>query len=502
MKHLIRIYYIFIFFLATLTISCYWGLKWYLSSYVVGFEAFLFTLLSPMKGTGGESIKEGMMACFPKIGVCVLLLGILFIFITPNKFSKKILSNISNKINQPRFFFIVRCLMFILVSTAFVLILHEAYYKMGVNKFLETRKERTLIYEKEYVSPNASGVVSASSKTHNLIHIVMESMETSYASTNVGGCLEYNCIPNLTRLALENDTFSVEGSIGGILRTAHAEWTIAALLAFHSGVPFSFPIDGNLMSERKYFASGLTSLGDVLKGYGYQQVFLCGSDADFGGRRSFFEQHGNYFVYDYGVALERGDIPEDYKVWWGFEDEYLYEIAKREATRLSETGNPFNLTFLTVDTHHKEGYVCNLCKDEYQAKTANVVSCADRQVADFIEWCKTQPFWENTTIVITGDHHRMDTALIDEYKPGIRRKMLCIFINSVVQTKEKRNRDYTSLDVFPTILSAMGFNIENSRLGLGTDLYSGRATLCEELGYDEFNLELSKPSDFYMREFP
>lgn len=455
-----------------------------------------------MKGTGGESVREGVLACFPKIGVCVLLLGILFIFITPNKYSKKILSKISDKINQRKFFFVVRCLMFVLVSAAFVLIFHKAYYSMGVDKFLEAREEQTFIYEKEYVFPNASGVVTATNKTHNLIHIVMESMEASYASTNVGGCLEYNCIPNLTRIALENDTFSEEGNLGGIYKTTNAGWTIAALLAFHSGVPFSFPIDGNLMSERKYFASRLICLGDVLEEFGYEQVFLCGSDADFGGRRSFFEQHGNYFVYDYGVALERGEIPEDYKVWWGFEDECLYKIAKKEVTRLSESGKPFNLTMLTVDTHHKDGYVCGLCENEYQTKTANVISCADCQVADFIEWCKVQSFWENTTIVISGDHQRMDAALVDEYNPEICRKQFCTYINSVPEINEKKNRKYTSVDVFPTILSAMGFNIKNARLGLGTDLYSGRATLCEELGLNEFNLELSKSSDFYLREFP
>ena len=39
-----------------------------------------------------------------------------------------------------------------------------------------------------------------SSYCPNLIYIFMESMESSYASTQDGGALEYNLIPNLTKL--------------------------------------------------------------------------------------------------------------------------------------------------------------------------------------------------------------------------------------------------------------------------------------------------------------
>lgn len=39
------------------------------------------------------------------------------------------------------------------------------------------------------------------------------------------------------------------------------------------------------------------------------------------------------------------------------------------------------------------------------------------------------------------------------------------------------------------------------RLGLGTNLFSGRETLAEELGFDALNTEVSKSSDYYVRTF-
>lgn len=44
----------------------------------------------------------------------------------------------------------------------------------------------------------------------------------------------------------------------------------------------------------------------------------------------------------------------------------------------------------------------------------------------------------------------------------------------------------------------MGVKIDGERLGLGTNLFSGKATLAEELGgIDALNAELTKRSGYY-----
>jgi phosphoglycerol transferase len=47
----------------------------------------------------------------------------------------------------------------------------------------------------------------------------------------------------------------------------------------------------------------------------------------------------------------------------------------------------------------------------------------------------------------------------------------------------------------------MGFSVDGERLGLGTNLFSGKKTLAEEMGYESFDAELSKFSDFYAAHF-
>ena len=53
------------------------------------------------------------------------------------------------------------------------------------------------------------------------------------------------------------------------------------------------------------------------------------------------------------------------------------------------------------------------------------------------------------------------------------------------------------MDMYPTILAAMGAKIDGERLGLGTNLFSDKQTLMEEIGFEALNKEVQKTSDFY-----
>lgn len=51
--------------------------------------------------------------------------------------------------------------------------------------------------------------------------------------------------------------------------------------------------------------------------------------------------------------------------------------------------------------------------------------------------------------------------------------------------------------MLPSTLAAMGVQIEGDRLGLGTNIFSDRQTLAEELGLGELNEMLSQNSEYY-----
>ena len=149
---------------------------------------------------------------------------------------------------------------------------------------------------------------------------------------------------------------------------------------------------------------------------------------------------------------------------------------------------------LTVDTHYPNGYVCELCGEEYDEQYANVIRCSDNQVADFVEWCQKQPWYENTTIILSGDHPTMNKEFCSSASYDFRRKVYTAYINAPVEPVRKDLRDYATVDNFPTTLAALGVQIEGNRLGLGTNLFSSEDTLVERDGLEYVNTELQKAS--------
>lgn len=376
---------------------------------------------------------------------------------------------------------------------------------LEVSDFVKSKLTYTKIYDTEYVSPKDVKITNTKAKKRNVIIVYMESMETTYASKQLGGFQNKNLMPNLYQLQQDNIAFGDKKGMKGTHNPVGTTWTTASLLTSSSGIPFAFNIGMNKNegsdTDSGEFAKGVTTLGDILAQKGYNQEFICGSDSTFGRKKKLFQEHGNYKIFDYYAAIDAGYIDKDYKVWWGMEDQKMYGAAKDEILKLADKGKPFNCTLLTVDTHHVGGYRCSICPSGNGSKTANVVACADQQVADFVNWCKQQSFYDNTTIVILGDHPRMDKKLVDGVDK-VDREAIDVFINSASPYKKvNRNRTAATVDLFPTILSSMGYSIQGDRLGLGTNLFSPDKTLAEEMGYNEFNNELGKNSRFYHRHF-
>lgn len=369
--------------------------------------------------------------------------------------------------------------------------------KLNVLAYLKNENTDSIFIEENYADSSETELTFPEKK-RNLISIYLESMEMTYSDTENGGAFSENIIPNLTALSEENENFSGDAHLNGAVSTSRTTWTMGGLFATTSGLPLKIDIDGNKMDTQNHFFRNITTLGDILDRNGYRQVFACGSDATFVGRQLYFTEHGNYEIHDLNYRRSTGDLPKDYYVWWGFEDSKLIDFAKNDLAELSASDQPFNYTMLTVDTHFEDGYVCDQCEDQHDGNQyANVMSCSDRRIAEFIEWCRQQPWHENTTIVITGDHPTMDKDFCDAVPSDYQRKVLVSYINAAPVTNASTgNRLYTTLDEFPTTVSALGVDIKGHRLGLGTDLFSGEQTLIERTGLEMINTEFNRHSQF------
>lgn len=465
------------------------AVKWLLATWAsLSYDEILYHLKAPLSGTNPKMIVEAVLRyVFPLLLIVAALVVVLVI---------------SGK-KKKLFPFI---LVGVLASALFLAIYsgNKLDKKTGFISGLRTslsQKEASLFIEDLYVDPAKVDLKFPKNK-RNLIYIYLESMEMTFADLSVGGAFDSNLIPNLTKYSLENINFSKEDSeLNGAYSLPGTDWTMGGMFAQTAGVPLKIPLSGNAMETSNSFFPHMTTLGDILASNGYNQVLAIGSEARFGGREIYFESHGNYEIHDYLYDIEKGRIPSDYYVWWGVEDEKLFEYAKEELTYLASENKPFNYTMLTVDSHFEDGYVCRLCKDEHNGNQyANVMSCSDRQVCEFVDWIKEQDFYENTTIILCGDHPTMDADFCDNVSAGYGRRTYTAIINPASSCKEKAGRVFSTIDMFPTTLAAMGVDIPGGKLGLGTNLFSEEKTIVEEFGYEECVAEFKKPSEFLERE--
>lgn len=494
---------LFIFLL--LTFSLFWCLRNFGN---IGLNEIVFTLNMPLKGTSVSFMADYFRtALFPAV---FLLAAESFFVVYP--FKENYYLKISAFGHTARIKFLPIHIHSVLYAGVlcvwFAALLFMADKNFDVFAYIRTQLETSKLIEEEYVDPNEVRI-QFPEKKRNLIQIYVESLESSMQDVENGGIFDVNYIPELTRIAKENVSFSQSELIEGAAVAPASGWTVAGLVAETAGLPlklfaYNDLVKGadNSMGRYEYFLPGAVSLGDILEKEGYTNYIMFGSHASYGGRATYFKQHGNYEIWDYKSAIKEKKISSDYYENWGFEDVKLYEYAKEKITELAKGEKPFHFSMLTADMHTPKGYVCSICPNIYPHQYGNVLACSSAQLNDFMEWLKRQSFYEDTTIMICGDHCSMvrdffgDYAY-DKHNGETVRKVYNAFVNSAAVPIKEKNRLFTTMDIFPTVLASLGATIEGDRLGMGTNLFSGEETMAEKYGYEVLFDELNKKSRFY-----
>lgn len=428
----------------------------------------------------------------------VLLIVLLFPLLTFKKRYRATLEY-KNKQKQIRFFPFFTTLKGKTTYTfiVFICILTFSYYAVEIEKYIEKINARSTFIEEHYVDPKKVAITFPNEK-RNLILLFLESMEPTMMSKANGGAWGYSVMPELENLAIQHLNFSNTATLGGSLPAIGTTWTVAGLVATTAGIPLRIPVGGHKYNADNLL-SGATTLGDILDKEGYRSAFIFGSDAKYGGRHQYFTNHGHYEIFDVNTAIERNYMKEEDKVFWGFEDEQLFEWAKQEIVQLAVKDEPFHFGLLTVNTHFPDGWSEKTMAETYPTQYENVHAHSSKQVGAFIEWLQEQDFYDHTTVVLVGDHKSMqpteyyDTRIDSDYT----RVVFNTFINSPLEPSQAKLRDFTSFDMFPTILASIGASIEGDRLGLGVNLFSDQPTLAEQHGIVAMNEELDKKSIFY-----
>lgn len=357
-----------------------------------------------------------------------------------------------------------------------------------------TTPEHSEFYQREYVDPDT--VKIDFKKKKNLILIFLESMEYNFQDSVNGGNVSNNLIPEITEYLKNEQSF-----IPGGTQVTGMGWTMADVVAKTCGIPLMFPPSiSNSFVPLESFLPGVTCLSDVLAENGYNIIVSQGSNMKFASMEGFLKTHNVSMCYDMMDYLRDERVQRDSTSHWGVKDMMLYELVKEHIEKISDNKEPWAMWLFTIDTH-TPGFLDPRCFADAIVNKKDVmplaISCASRLIDSFIKWAKMQKWFDNTVIAVMGDHAMMAAPELVGFKDAnITHYWLDFFINSS-RNAENYKREFTSLDMFPTILESMGAEIPNGTLGLGRSLYSKGPTLLEKYGIDSLNRALGKRSVEY-----
>lgn len=344
--------------------------------------------------------------------------------------------------------------------------------------------------DRRYVKPV---ILQAPEEPPNLLLLYLESIERTYADRERFG----DAYAHLEAVGAQGRVFEAVRQID------NTGWTMAGMIASQCGTPL---MPAGLLHDVQFeplgrVVPGVRCLGDLLSEHGYRLTYLGGASTAFAGKGIFYEDHGFERVLGREELRSRLENP-DYLNNWGLYDDSLYDFTLEEIRRLSEESDePWGVVNLTLAGHAPHGYPAQACLDR-QGEFDGVdilysVECSAWLVRDLIERLEAEGLLENTLVVVASDHLTMRVSAWDELIRGERDNTF-ILLGPEVPLGRLR-RESSTIDIFPTILEAMGFLIDNHRAGLGTSLLSPTSTLLERYGQDELSARLRQESALQKR---
>jgi phosphoglycerol transferase MdoB-like AlkP superfamily enzyme len=145
-------------------------------------------------------------------------------------------------------------------------------------------------------------------------------------------------------------------------------------------------------------AAGLPMLGKEFKNAGYQTAFYYGGELEFANMKAYLLSGG----FDRFTSVD--DFAKDQQnSKWGAHDGVVADKLTRD---LSGITGPFFYTWLTLSSHEPFETPASIAiaGNDATDKFLNSLHYTDQVVTGFVNYCKSQPWWQNTLIFIVADH--------------------------------------------------------------------------------------------------
>lgn len=357
-------------------------------------------------------------------------------------------------------------------------ILNYEAYTIFSNKEIEYVDPDQISQEKintvKQIQPPADSLLQATAEGKNLIILQMESMQNFLVDLSIEG---QEITPNLNKLVKENSYFKHFYQQVGQGNTSDAEFVVNT----------SLYIPPRGAATQMYAGKELPSLPKLLKTQGYDTATFHTNVVEFWNRGELYKAIGFDRYYDAEF------FGEEDSVFFGASDEMLYKKTIDELDRMNQNDNPFYAQVISMTAHHPytipddkrlitlpERFNNTLVGDYIVSQ-----NYADHALGEFIEDLKARGIWDNSLIVLYGDHLGLPIYSLNRHEKDLMAEiysreytytdMINIPLVIVNPDKNVQPAEYDQLggqvDLLPTVANLLGISM-NDQVHFGQDLFN------------------------------
>lgn len=325
----------------------------------------------------------------------------------------------------------------------------------------------------------------AEAKGRNVIVIQMEAFQNFLIGLNVEG---QEVTPVLNQLKAEGVYFNHMFQMAGQGNTSDAE--------FITNTSFYVPPVGAATDE--YINYSLPSLPKRFKDAGYLTATFHTNDVKFWHRDEMYPALGFDYYYDKSWYGE-GDT-----IAFGSSDKILYDKAIAEIADINKSGKSVYANIISMSSHHPFNFLpesmpkLKLPEKYVDSFAGNYIQSehyADEALGVLINKMKESGIWDNSVLVIYGDHMGLPVYSLDDTdrelletvlgKPYSYSSMLNIPLLVVAPgllEPEVRTQTAGQIDIMPTIANLAGLSLKDD-IYFGQDLLNHTSNLLPERYY-------------------
>ncbi|WP_424767070.1 LTA synthase family protein [Paenibacillus sp. sgz302251] len=297
-------------------------------------------------------------------------------------------------------------------------------------------------------------------KGMNVIVVQIEALQNFPVNLQLDG---QEIMPVLNQLAKESFYFPYFFQQIGQGNTSDAE--------FMSNTSI-YPV-GSIAMSTGYGDRIVPSLPRLLKQDGYESNTFHINDV------TFWDRHRMYPALGFDQYYEKSSFKNDHFNTFGASDKELYRVGLERLQTMKEQHKPFYAQFVTASSHHpfkvpkelQRLAVPGAVKDTQLGDYLTAVNYSDHALGEFINGLKASGLWENTMLVVYGDHSGLQekdneaswvsARLGIHYDARISRFNIPFMVHVPGMEGEVIDQVGGQVDIMPTVSNLLGISLEN-----------------------------------------